>query len=226
MACAGKTGTSGNDHDRWFVGYTPELLCGVWCGYSYPKPLQERYLATTQWNHVMKQIYAARGGQKSFDLPPTLICVDYCMDSGLLPCDACTKDPRGDRIRSGWFVRGTEPKTHCQTHILCPYDTENGGVIHGEWSDRFSSLTALLQVERHFPISVTVTDAQYVYLGDPSGIPPNPHRDQAYFAEVRGNRCGSSGVDLPYNRSALPPPTDEDTEQEPIPVPWKSLVGA
>ena len=52
--CAGKTGTTQNDHDRWFVGYTPDLICGVWCGYEYPEPLVGRNICTSVWNTVMQ----------------------------------------------------------------------------------------------------------------------------------------------------------------------------
>ncbi|MBQ8415667.1 MAG: transglycosylase domain-containing protein, partial [Clostridia bacterium] len=40
--CAGKTGTTNKDHDRWFIGYTPDVVCGVWCGYEYPEPIEGR----------------------------------------------------------------------------------------------------------------------------------------------------------------------------------------
>ena len=71
--CAGKTGTSGNDGDRWFIGYTPSLVCGVWCGYEYPEPLSERSVCTSIWNNVMRSIVTHTGGARRFAIPDTVV---------------------------------------------------------------------------------------------------------------------------------------------------------
>lgn len=216
--CAGKTGTSGNDYDRWFVGYTPEFLCGVWCGYPYPQPLNERHLCTSIWNSVMRRIVSVRKGVKHFSVPSGVVRMDYCKDSGLLPCEVCSRDPRGNRIQSGWFVVGTEPKEQCKTHVLCDYDMENGGVIHG---DGIGEKVALIHVERHFPIPLFVTDAQYVWRGDPAEYPINEQRRQAYFEKNLLDYCGSSNVESQYNRSAPIPKSPEASDLENlIPIPW------
>lgn len=224
VECAGKTGTSGRDHDRWFVGYTPELLCGVWCGYPYPQPLNERYLSTATWNGVMGRIVASRGGKERFEIPSGVVRVDYCRDSGMLPCDTCTKDPRGNRIASGWFSAESVPREQCQTHVLCQYDMEGGGVIHG-MQDHGGEEVALIRIERHFPVDVAVTDAQYVWRGDPSSYPVNERQDQAYFAPILSDHCGYSKTELPFNRSAIPQTNTEESEriepmEIPIPIPW------
>ena len=56
---AGKTGTTQNNCDRLFVGYTPSLLAGVWCGYDYPEPLSSRLgnPSIRIWDEVMSLIY-------------------------------------------------------------------------------------------------------------------------------------------------------------------------
>lgn len=222
VECAGKTGTSGNDYDRWFVGYTADLVCGVWCGYPYPQSLGERHLCTTIWNSVMGQIVARRGGASHFEIPSSVVQLDYCKDSGLLPCKACTMDARGGRIAKGWFAVGREPREQCQTHVLCAYDAENGGILHTPAPDGVGKEVALIRVERHFPFSLYVTDAQFVYRGDPADYPINERTDQAYFASGLSDHCGISNVERQFNRSAplQPPPAEVVPPEDLIPIPW------
>ncbi len=229
--CAGKTGTSSNDYDRWFIGYTPDIVCGVWCGYEYPAVLTGRNLSTGIWNHVMQGILERKGGNRSFRISDDVVEVEYCKDSGKLPCAACQLDPRGNRIAKGWFVKGTEPKEECDCHVICRYDSENGGVLHGECDNEASKEISLIRVERHFPIEVYVTDAQYVYREPPSSYPINPNPEQAYFATALSDHCGVSNTKIQYNRSS-PLLSDDPWERyrsyfeewnfdsDPIPIPW------
>lgn len=59
VAVAGKTGTTQNNCDRLFVGYTPSLLGGVWCGYDYPEPISASLgnPSIKIWDDVMSEIY-------------------------------------------------------------------------------------------------------------------------------------------------------------------------
>ena len=219
VECAGKTGTTNNDGDRWFVGYTPDYLCGVWCGYEYPEPLVGKNLCTGIWNRVMKQIVEEKGGSRAFDLPANVVRVDFCRDSGELPSEACAHDARGKREQTGWFVLGTEPKTACTRHVLCDFDTENGGIDHGNCPAESTARVALLHVARSFPMQVYVTDAQYVWGGEPHTTEPNDDPTSAYFAKKQGNYTGISAVRLPFNRSCtahLHPP--ESTDE------WRYLI--
>lgn len=214
--CAGKTGTTQNDHDRWFVGYTPELICGVWCGYEYPRPLTGANLCTGIWNQVMHSIWDQTGRKTSFEIPSNVIKMTYCKDSGKLMDDACLFDPRGDRSEVGWFVKGNVPTGSCDRHILCELD-ENGGISHGFCPEECLKKAGLIRAERHFPIPILVSDAQYVYHGDPRTMTPNPHEEQAYFEALTDGYCGRSYTKAPYNRSCpihTEPPTDEDESSE------------
>ena len=203
MECAGKTGTTNKDGDRWFIGYTPDLICGVWCGYEYPEPLSGKNACLKIWDDVMGRITQTHGGRKSFEMPSSLVKVSYCKDSGKLPCEACGYDPRGDRTAVGWFVKGTEPHEMCDCHVLCDYDTVYGGVCHAECPEEFRKKVALIRAERSFPIEVTVRDAQYVYRGDPSKMSPNQNREQSYFAPHYKGFSGRSNVEYPFNRSCI-----------------------
>ena len=112
VECAGKTGTTQNNCDRWFIGYTPELLAGVWTGHEYPHPMDD--LAGNPcldvWNDLIRSCYQANvaGSVPYFQIPDTLIRATYCKETGLLATTDCA-----GHISTGWFVPGTEPRTFC-----------------------------------------------------------------------------------------------------------------
>ena len=199
--CAGKTGTTHNDFDRWFIGFTPEIICGVWCGYEYPEPLIGKNLCTSIWDSVMGMIFSAGSYQTRFEVPETVIQASYCRDSGKLMSDACVCDPRGDRSEIGYFLKGTEPLDACDCHILCDYDTVHGGVSHGSCPEHCLEKVGLIQVNRSFPIQILVTDAQFVYCGDPKELPINEDPAQPYFASSPNSFCGVSHGNKQFNRS-------------------------
>ena len=92
LAAAGKTGTSQAYADAWFVGYTPQLVTGVWIGYDKPQTIMDRgfasVVAVPVWARFMA---AALRGESSewFDMPGSLMKVKLCRISGLLATDRC-----------------------------------------------------------------------------------------------------------------------------------------
>ncbi len=118
---AGKTGTTQNNCDRWFVGYTPRLLAGVWMGYDYPTELKgiRGNPCVTIWDELMEVCEARYEGapkKPSFDTPADLVEVEFCPLSGMLPNEYCTDPARGNPTERGWFVKGTEPQDLCTYH--------------------------------------------------------------------------------------------------------------
>ena len=218
--CAGKTGTSQNDADRWFIGYTPEVICGVWCGYEYPEPISGNNICTGIWNTVMRRVQEIRGGETVFHVPNNVVQCTFCRESGRLPGKDCALDARGDRSAVGWFVAGTEPQTVCDRHIPVEVDAEYGGVCHGNCPETNRKTVALIRVTRDFPIPITVTDAQYVWRGDPGTMPPDPDPSAAYFEAELKSSCGRSVTRFPVNRSCTQhltreePQTGTDVEQQ------------
>ena len=213
IECAGKTGTTGQDMDRWFVGYTPDLICGVWCGFEYPEPMAGKNVCLGIWNDVMTRISLGRKTKNKFDVPSSLIRVSYCKDSGKLPCEACGYDPRGDRTEIGWFVKGTEPREMCDCHVICEYDTVFGGLSHGNCPAEHCEKVALLKIDRQFPQEITIADAQYVLRSDPMQTAPNPNENEAYFARSETGFFGRSNVKTPFHHSCtehLTKPVEED----------------
>ena len=122
MHIAGKTGTTTDDKDVWFVGYTPYYTAGVWAGYDIPtsklKTTAERNYHKKLWKSVMSRIHDDLEN-KEFDKPEDIIQVHICSESGKLPiAGMCDVDPRGSCVVPEYFAKGTEPTETCDVHIM------------------------------------------------------------------------------------------------------------
>lgn len=185
MDVAGKTGTAGNDYDRWFAGFTPYYVGAVWYGYSYPKALTNVGANPSNkiFDLIMTELHkdiladAKRGGTplKTFDdlCPADIVKVAYCKDSGKLIGDACRLDPRGDRSDVGYFTTATVPTEYCDCHVVVKYDKSTGGVAH-EYSnpEDLYDVALIAENKRSFPYQVNIEDAQYVYRNLPHNVRP------------------------------------------------------
>ena len=105
---AGKTGTTNNDTDAWFVGMTPEVVAGVWVGFDKPVPIAPGAaggsVAAPIWGDMMGQYYQQRSSGE-WNLPAGLVAVDFDRDK-LAPADSTTLP---DRHYTEYFIDGTQP---------------------------------------------------------------------------------------------------------------------
>lgn len=204
--CAGKTGTTQNKNDNWYIGYTPYYICGVWMGYEYPKPMTDyqKNKCVEIWDDLMTDMHGQYIGDdaRSFDISENIVECEYCADSGKLLTNACRSDPRGDRSETGYFVKGSEPTDVCDRHLLVDYDPERGVVI-GECPPEESVKVGLINVSRSFPIQIYVTDAQYTWQNIGYSILPETSPMLPFYNNVLGEGVysGISNTDLQYNRS-------------------------
>ena len=210
---AGKTGTTGKNCDKWFVGYTPELLCGVWYGHEYPAPLNDvkGNPALVIFDDVMHEVIGVRMPQKKqFKTPSDVVVVRYCKDSGKLPSEACLLDPRGNRLEYGYFKKGTEPHERCSCHVCVEYCI-HGGVAMEDCPTESRYQTALLRVKRSFPRRITVQDASYTYDGEAVETEQIFTYNEPYYA-VKYDCKQNFGVEKdvsPYNRACPVHTADE-----------------
>ena len=117
---AGKTGTTSDDNDRWFVGYTPYYLGGCWFGYAMPKSLQgfseTASPALMVWNNVMKLLHqkyfdAADNGEeelREFEYSNDIVRCWVCHNSGLKMSKKCSGNGE-----LGYFTSETVPTKYC-----------------------------------------------------------------------------------------------------------------
>lgn len=210
--CAGKTGTTQKNYDRWYIGYTPYYICGTWYGYEYPKAITDvsSNPCIRFWDDVMTELHdeyikAEEKGEneiKSFPFYQNIVEVEYCVDSGLLMTDACKNDPRGSRAEKGYFKRGTEPNSFCPCHVSVPYDSVLGGVASEDCLSENIKMVGLIKVTRVFPMQVYVTDAEYVWRDIGRDILPATSPKLPFFANLLGENeySGISRTEAQYNR--------------------------
>jgi penicillin-binding protein 1A len=115
LPAAGKTGTTDNYQDAWFIGYTPHLVAGVWFGMDRPAPIMNRgfaaVVAVPAWAEFMRRA-TAHDPADGFTPPPDVEKVTICRVSGLRATDAC----RNDGTYDDYFPIGSAPEP-CQLHV-------------------------------------------------------------------------------------------------------------
>ncbi len=125
MAIAGKTGTTSDNKDVWFAGYTPYYTAVTWAGYDNNVELSsktgETNLAKKLWRAVMAEIHQSLPNQ-SFPVASGIVQAQVCSQSGKLPiaglCDVA------GTVVSEYFADGTVPTETCDVHYVgdvCAY---------------------------------------------------------------------------------------------------------
>ena len=119
---AAKTGTTNNWNDSWTIGFTPQVVTGVWMGNTDNSPMKHvpgSYGAAYVWNDVMQAAHK--------DLPvvpfaraPGLVEKHVCAVSGLLPTENCPN------VVTERFIAGTEPLISCNVHRAYHINRETG----------------------------------------------------------------------------------------------------
>jgi len=121
---AAKTGTTTDWRDNWTVGYTPDLVVGVWVGNADNSPMVNISGisgAAPIWHSVMEEALKGRP-VRTFVQPPGMVEVEICADSGLLP------NPHCPHRRKEWFMAGREPQNVCGMHRLIHVDQRSGAL--------------------------------------------------------------------------------------------------
>ena len=112
----GKTGTTTDDYDSWFIGMSPYAVAGIWTGYDNPKRIHETAAAIRIWKHIMtKYLEGKQNINYTFD--KSTVTATYCKQSGNLATSSCPS------TATGYYANGALPPS-CSGHSESPQNAE------------------------------------------------------------------------------------------------------
>jgi penicillin-binding protein 1A len=132
LPAAGKTGTTNEYRDAWFVGYTPHLVTGVWVGFDQPQTIMRGgyagEVAVPLWARFMRD--ATKGDRDDwYKTPAGVVTANVCRLSGKRPAAGCygsfveTSDgsvSTTSSVYTEYFAKGTVPDEICPLHVYQP----------------------------------------------------------------------------------------------------------
>ncbi len=130
---AGKTGTTNDGADVWFIGYTADLVAGVWMGMDRPKKIKSNAqggdLAAPAWTAFMTEVYQRKPPPPDWPRPEAIISREVDRTTGLLRNPFCPADV----VYTEHYIQGTEPIRECDIHspFAVPADSMFGGTVPG-----------------------------------------------------------------------------------------------
>jgi len=130
MPLAGKSGTTTNARDVWFVGYSPYYACGVWGGYDDNSAQSGSGYVKKLWRDIMREAHQGFEA-RDFTMGEEMVECSICTKCGnLAVMGVCDSSVQGDMTCREYFLSGTEPTQSCSCHIAvrtCTISGEQAG---------------------------------------------------------------------------------------------------
>ena len=196
MAVAGKTGTTSNDQDKWFAGYTPYYTAVTWTGYDEPEEIvltdSTANPAAELWRKVMTKLHQNLPS-RSFEKPSTVVTCQICADSGMLAGEWCQRDLRGSRVFQAELALEDMPTAVCTRHVPVDFCSVSGKAAN-EYCGNYEGVTltqhGMLDLVRNMIVDgVVVEDQQYTVPGRDDEIPAGYFRAETGVEHPANEQC-------------------------------------
>jgi penicillin-binding protein 1A len=117
VPAGGKTGTTNDGTNVWFVGYTTDLVAGVWMGIDRPQKIKSNaqggVLAAPAWTAFMSEVYRRKPPSPDWPKPISVVTREIDRTTGLLQTPYCPREV----VTSEFYISGTEPTRDCDKHL-------------------------------------------------------------------------------------------------------------
>lgn len=121
IPAGGKTGTTNDYHDVWYLGFTPDIVTGVWMGFDQPRRIKDNaqggLMSAPVWATMMREVYERRRTPAAWTMPEGVVVAEIDRATGFLAAPTC---PSGNRALE-WYLPGTEPFLRCPLHSRDPF---------------------------------------------------------------------------------------------------------
>jgi 1A family penicillin-binding protein len=203
LPAAGKTGTTNDFNDAWFVGFTPRLLAGVWVGFDQPHTILPRGFASDVavplWTAFMKA--ATKGDKPEWFTPPADVTTAVvCRLSGKLATEGCEHveviDAKGQLERRSmvyteYFAKGTEPTDQCDLHPTRGFFGHIATIFNGSEKPTPPRIEET-GLPPHAPTAAAAPAAEAVTQAAAAGQPEPPKKKRGFWSRVFGRNGGKN----------------------------------
>ena len=188
----GKTGTTENIKDLWFAGTTPYMAAAIWIGADKPTELTDKYgkkpfsgsTASALFGKIMEKAHESLPPVE-IPRPENIVSANICSVSGLLTTQYCASDPRGSKVYTELFIKGTVPTHTCDVHVPVTINSLTGAIATANTPEYLKETRVFLN--RKYTPSVYLSDQKYVA--------PKVYDNGSYELPDNDDNLNQDGVD-------------------------------
>ncbi len=215
ITTAGKTGTSGDNKDRWYCGYTGYYTAAVWFGFDDPEVINcttVRNPAAYLFKKVMGPIHEGKSDILLYS-SNKLQSVNVCLSSGKLATQACTSDIRLVKpLQPSDFIVTSEsvvypedmPVETCDKHVLVDYCS--GGGVATQWCKHFAEVDKSVSLKKRGLVRMNQSEIDVILKAAPHSLLRDYLRDDyVYYVNADGSDGWFRGIKNNLQQSVKAP---------------------
>ena len=213
MTTAGKSGTTSENRDVWFVGMSPYYTAGIWVGYDnngYKHELSSKAGETSfhkkLWSKVMSRVHQGLEN-KDFTKPSGIVQATICTKSGKLAIPGvCDSDGRSGIVVNEYFAEGTQPTETCDKHVLVNICADTGLLATSMCPNQIVQSKVLLPAMQNGVAEAVTLDTAYGISANLQAATCTVHSGGVYVPSLYEQAGAAAGAVTPTDPNAVTDP--------------------